>query len=194
MQEKIIVLEKEKIFENTIIKEGFFPLDTVILENIKKYSFEYDKDLAELNTSLKQIVCYIIYFFKDKLFFMQRSKKKEKALTHKFSIGIGGHLQKEDISKDEIFWFEREFNEEINYNDSYQVKLLGFINDNSDSIGEIHFGVVYAIQGDTPEISIKSELKSGKLISLDECLSYRKSTESWSKILLIHLTQNRSIR
>ena len=114
---------------------------------------------------------------------MERSPNaSEKKLKNKLSIGIGGHLNKNDLKKDIISWGMREFHEEVNYHDSFEIKLIGFINDESNDVGKLHLGIIYLMQAHNNKINIKSELKSGKLISLDECSKYYDQLEPWSQL------------
>lgn len=70
-KEKIIVVLKEKLFQNGVNQnQGFLSINSVLVETIKNTSFEYDRDLAEQNFAYKQIVSYAIYKYEDKFFLM----------------------------------------------------------------------------------------------------------------------------
>lgn len=85
---------------------------------------------------------------------------------------------------DEIFaWAEREFHEEIEYHGNLKITTLGLLNDDSNSVGRVHLGLVLLLQGDSPEIKIKSELQSGFLCQITACSEFLERMESWSQIV-----------
>lgn len=139
----------------------------------------------ELDTSYKQIIPYLVFSHEDRYFLMQRSSNQtESRLRNKFSLGIGGHIQQEDLKDNSIFsWAEREFHEEVDYKDTFTIEPLGILNDDATPVGQVHIGFVFLLKGTTPNIKVKSELKSGQLVSLDECKDYFSSMETWSQIV-----------
>jgi predicted NUDIX family phosphoesterase len=183
--ELIAVATKENIFKNIKYEEGFIPPNENIINNIVLHHTQLSRHLAELDYTQKQIVSYIIFVYQENIFLMERSKNScEQKLKNKFSLGIGGHLNKTDLQKDILLWGMREFNEEVNYTNDFRIELLGIINDESNDIGKLHLGIVYLMKACSSKITIKSELKSGKLISLAECLSYHDKLESWSQLVI----------
>jgi predicted NUDIX family phosphoesterase len=85
---------------------------------------------------------------------------------------------------------QREFNEEINYNGKISAKIVGLINDESTLVGQAHLGILILLQGDSPDITVKSELKSGKLVSLEECQTHFDNLEPWSQLVFNWLVEN----
>ena len=68
------------------------------------------------------------------------------------------------------------------------LKVLGYINDDSDSIGKVHFGILYLLEINGT-VQLKSpEFKKGKLLHINElekiCSSQNYEIENWSKIAL----------
>lgn len=192
LNEKIIVLKEAELLKNISWSENFFTHSKqIILKNILTYGQEYDKELAENDTGYKQLVAYMIYRYKGKIFVMQRDKKNS-CLDYKYSIGIGGHLTKDDIKKNFSLWGERELREEVAIKKAYKISFFGFINDNSNKIGKKHFGIVYLLEGNSPDISIASELKTGQLIQYSELDNIINKSESWS-LLLINALKKKKI-
>lgn len=79
----------------------------------------------------------------------------------------------------------RELFEELEIKSEVDVKLLGFINDDENEVGEVHIGVVYLISVDKEENvavletdTLEIEFATAEEISKDENL------EAWSKLLL----------
>ncbi len=155
------------------------------LEIIDKNKDFLPRNQMELNPTYKQIIPYLVFEHNGKYFLMQRqAKASEQRLKNKYSFGIGGHIRQEDIQNQNIIdWSKREFHEEIDYQDSFEVECLGILNDDSNAVGQVHVGFVFLLKGNSANIKIKSELQNGNLLSLEECESYYPSMESWSQIV-----------
>lgn len=171
---------------------GFVPADTEVLDTIRRNGFFADRSKVENDFSLKQIIPYIIFIKDGMLFTMRRLDKGGEARLHnKQSIGIGGHINHEDAEpiSDGL---SREFHEEVLYEGTFQPRLLGFINDDSDSVGKVHFGLAYAVEGDAPIYVREKVVLEGAMtrpgdINLD-------SLEKWSRIVLGALTNEPGFR
>ena len=140
----------------------------------------------ETDPQYKQIIPYLVFKHNDRYFLMQRqSKASEQRLKNKYTLGIGGHIRQEDMMSDDIFdWSRREFHEEVNYKGSFDIKPIGLLNDDTNEVGKVHLGLVLLLEGDSDAISVKSELKGGQLLTIDECESYYNSMETWSQLVL----------
>ena len=150
--------------------------------------------LMEQDPRYKQIIPYLIFTHGNRYFLMQRkATASEQRLKNKFSLGIGGHVRSEDVAgNDSLFdWARREFHEEINYSGTFSITTLGLLNDDSNPVGEVHIGLVLLLQGDSADISIKSELKSGFLATVDECTQHYDSMESWSQLVFDFLQKDK---
>lgn len=183
------------------------------LEIIKNNREFKARGLMEQDENYKQIIPYLIFKFADQLFLMQRATKaSEERLKNKFTLGIGGHVRELDLSNystareqnnsfhkssasasklsennsltGEIFaWAAREFHEEIKYTGNLNITTLGLLNDDANSVGRVHLGLVLLLQGDSAEISIKSELQTGFLCQVAACGEFLERMESWSQIV-----------
>lgn len=175
------------------------------LEIIKTQCQFKARGLMEQDENYKQIIPYLIFRFEDQLFLMQRADQaSEIRLKNKFTLGIGGHVRESDLKNfsnnsslnsnitDEIFaWATREFHEEIKYTGNLNITTLGLLNDDSNSVGRVHLGLVLLLQGDSPEIKIKSELQSGFLCQIAACGEFLERMESWSRIVFEEQWLNR---
>lgn len=184
--EQILVVKRSKLFQkiqawhgvNKDYTEEFLKL----IESEKEF---IPRAIAETDPSYKQIIPYLVFTTNDKYFLMQRrDKASEQRLKNKFSLGIGGHVRQEDISKGSIIdWARREFDEEINFEGNYNVTPLGIVNDDTNQVGEVHLGFAFLLTGNSDKISVKSELKSGNLYTKHECKGFYDSMESWSQLI-----------
>ena len=192
INEEILVVPTRKLF----LANSWQGINTINFENIIdtiKNDFTFmPRPHAETNFSYKQIIPYLIFTFNQKLFVMQRkSNASEQRLASKFSLGIGGHIREDDLQKDTIFdWALREFHEEVNYSGKLSYKKIGILNDDSSDVGKVHLGIIWLIQGDSDQISIKNEHKNGLLLSIEECNKLYENMENWSKICFNFLKTN----
>lgn len=188
--EKILVVPREKILEQTSFY-GFFPVNEFAdyLKKIKEYRKFMWRSEMEKDVSYKQIIPYLIFKFENKFFIMQRKgSASESRLKNKYSLGIGGHIRQEDIVGDDIFrWAKREFIEEVNYDGEIAIKPIGLVNDDTNTVGQVHLGFVILVCGNSSKISVKSELKNGQLVTLQECQDYYENMESWSQFVFDYL-------
>lgn len=185
--ELILVLKRSALFPENSAWHGLRSVDyasyTDLIQEHKEF---HPRSLMEQDPTFKQIIPYLIFKFEDRYFVMQRQAKASEArLQNKFSLGIGGHINEVDLVDGNIFnWARREFDEEVSYAENYTIEPLGILNDDSNAVGQVHVGFVYLLHGDSANIAIKSEHKSGELLTLDECIAKYDSMETWSQIVV----------
>ncbi len=183
--EKILVVKRDILFSDGILN-GIQKIDFESYQNLIEKNKEFLwRSKLETDINYKQIIPYIVFKHEDKLFLMQRKgSASEVRLQNKHSLGIGGHIRENDIAGQSIFdWAKREFAEEINYSGNLDIEPIGLLNDESNFVGQVHTGFVFLITGDSNNIKIRSELKSGKLLSFQECQEFYDQMENWSKIV-----------
>jgi predicted NUDIX family phosphoesterase len=183
--ENILVVKKEKLFaEHTV--QGLTPDIQPFLKAIDNHKEFLPRAAMEEDQTYKQIIPYLLFKYSDRYFLMQRrSDSSEQRLKNKFSLGIGGHMRQEDMQNSTtIFdWAKREFNEEVCYTGDFSIKTVGVLNDDSTPVGQVHLGLVLLIEGTHENISIRSELKSGQLLTVNQCKEYYPNMETWSQII-----------
>lgn len=202
-QERVMVVSRNDIFSLGIwhgIKTDDIQKYIGLISQKHKFIL---RSRTESDPSWQQIIPYLIFENSGKYFVMQRrGDHTDRRLANKFSIGIGGHINREDIEKIKdsegiggnkiMQWAKREFEEEVDYNGKFKAKFLGLINDDSNDVGLVHLGLVIKISGDSGNISIKDEHKSGSLESLSKIGTYYKHMETWSQIVYDHLNRERN--
>ncbi len=124
----------------------------------------------------------------------KRTKKgAEKRLHNLLSIGIGGHISISDIilNNDGIISQKstiekaqaREIDEEIEYPEIIEKKLLGLIYDNTDEVSRVHIGIGTLWYLEKPFVKIKeTELTECNFCHLKDLISYVDRMENWSRI------------
>ena|SRR3990167_8261277 len=184
-EEKVLVVKREYLFKDDAL-QGLGKVDfDAYLKIIKEKKEFLPRGKMETDPNYKQIIPYLIFVHEEKFFLMQRkSKASEARLQNKFTLGIGGHIREEDLNSDSIVdWAKREFHEEVNYSGNLEIEPMGLLNDDSNDVGKVHLGFVFLLKGDSAKISVKSELESGKLATLEECKMHEAQMETWSQLV-----------
>jgi len=188
--DELILVVPRAAFDGIDSWHGLIAADNAdYAELIEKNKEFLPRSHMETDPSYKQIIPYLIYTHDGKYFLMQRQPKaSETRLQSKYSLGIGGHIRQEDIQGADIAtWARREFEEEVVFNGSYTIEPLGLLNDDTNDVGKVHIGFVFLLHGNSADINVQEELKSGTLLTLDECKILYSSMETWSQIIVDYL-------
>ncbi len=182
MGKEALVVQRNVLFKDGEF-QGFMPFEerdfiSIILKN----HFYYARgEELENNRDLQQIIPYVwIVNQKSKKVFLYKrgfnankeaGEFREQRCMNKFSGGVGGHIDKdtEEGSSNPIEKaMARELMEEVVMTDYPVPKIVGYINDDADSIGKVHFGIVAIAETSGSVISRKSEgLSEGRFYSID---------------------------
>jgi predicted NUDIX family phosphoesterase len=194
--DKEILIVKRKIlflgkYFNGFLSKNKFNYKKIILKN---YEF-MKRGLAEKNLNYKQPIPYfIIINDQKKLFFayQRSSSHNEPRLKDKVSIGLGGHIEKLDTKGNNILYknINRELNEEIFFNENYIPEFLGYINDDKNPVGKVHFGLLYLIKTNEEFLYPKDrEIARCSLLNIKRLDDLIKESdfEGWSKIIIPEL-------
>ncbi len=192
--EEVLVVPRAQIFPDGAW-HGFIDTDLDrYLETISsKFEFRRRGDVED-DPSFQQIIPYVVFRNADRYFLTKRLKESsEKRLRHLYSLGVGGHINREDISERAdadpvIERLRREFEEEVVYEGQWTHRMIGLLNDDSNDVSRVHLAVVFEVTGDRPEIAIRETGKlDGELLSLEEMKIYYLDMESWSQLIYDHL-------
>jgi len=197
-EEQIMCFKKELLSEYSNQSKVFY--EESLLNRVLGNLQSIPRSVAEKNYDFKQIVVYVVIKSKDSyLTYRRTSKTQEDRLHHKYSIGIGGHVNIIDNSQLTLFDYDRkkgvllqavwrEVGEEINMESKIlnQPQLICFINDDSNDVGKVHFGTVWLLEISEPKVSMKGERGIGKIRFEDiSHLQAKKSYfEKWSQLLI----------
>lgn len=143
----------------------------------------------EDDPSHKQIIPYLIVRHGPRLFLFQRSAVGGEARLHgKYSIGVGGHINKSDVegAADVVgAGLKREFEEELVVSGRWQARRAGVLNDETNAVGRVHFGLVHIVVVDTADIAVKEpDVLAGRLADSSEVRALRDRMETWSQLIL----------
>ena len=184
------VLERVGMFQGINFKWDKY-INNIMLPDVIR--FKYRNEVEE-DPSFKQIIPYVIIESGGNVLHYTRGKQSgEKRLVSKESIGIGGHVCDKD---DSIFhnelnhmWeiyktaLEREVFEEINIETTYQEKIIAVLNDDSDSVGQVHFGIIHLWRLEKPSVSKREQkITQIEFMKPEELLKRTNLLENWSSI------------
>src|SRR3989339_251075 len=155
--EKVMVVARNDLFGDGV-------WHGIKTENLRKYIKLINskhkfllRAQVEEDAKWQQIIPYLIFENGGCFFLMKRkTNHTDRRLSNMYSLGIGGHINEEDIIKSTksiqgeaqiMSWAKREFKEEIDYKDKYSTGFVGLINDDSNDVGLVHLGLVIRIRG-----------------------------------------------
>jgi len=197
-EEHIVKKEKVMVFNSSIIKNNYNfqgvvsgeDVETISSEVFKPQNLLYiDRDVAEKDFNYKQIIPYCIFTKGDLVFVYERSKSGSETRLHNLlSIGVGGHINPCDGNNVEAVnsACKREIMEEVSFLTEDQITPIALINDDSDEVNSVHFGVVYHIKlnQDSIFIPVDKALSNGTFKTFDELLLDESRIEKWSKLVI----------
>lgn len=105
---------------------------------------------AEQDPACKQIIPYQLFVCSDRFFVYQRGGGVgEQRLSGRCSLGIGGHINRQDANAPSLCMAAyrnamlRERHEELICSPEIEDRFIGWINDDSDPVGQVHLGAVH---------------------------------------------------
>lgn len=199
MKLKIMVVENKKLFSKYSRETKFYPWSEYDFEKNILEDHEYmERGIAENNYNYKQPIPYgVVVNSKNEIFVYTRwwkdSNAWEERMYWTISIWVWGHLDYVDKGENLLKeWLIREIEEEIGIKkeEILGVKNIWYINNESNSVNKVHFGIAYVINigGEVPVKLLDWELEKGDFLSIQEferrCSLKKYDIEPWSKLLL----------
>ncbi len=194
-----MVIPAKEVFLFVEKKNGLLPANQNLLDHINSNYQWMVRGEAEENPEFKQPIPYgVLINSQGEVFLYKRwgkgSTAGEKRLHEKLSIWVGWHVEKKDVegSKNPLtLTFQRELEEEIGLKsqDIDEIKLIGFVNDDSNEVGRVHLGIVFLVKvkDDFKPVMSDGELQSGEFTfphKIKEILKEWGDMETWSQIIL----------
>jgi predicted NUDIX family phosphoesterase len=191
LQENVLVITRS-LFEELGAFQGlnFEPERYLRALLSRGNNFFLPRSAAENDPSYKQIIPYAIIAHNNRVLHYVRGKKAgEQRLVAKGSIGIGGHMNDADESL--FAWdqeayragVEREVNEEIRIQTTYDDRAVALLNDDSTEVGRVHLGIVHILRLDESKVEKRETMITNlQFLSQEELLARRDSLETWSQL------------
>jgi predicted NUDIX family phosphoesterase len=171
------------------------------LARLSEHGFFVERARAERTPAWKQVIPYCVVTSGERILLTKRRAKGGEARLHdKLSIGVGGHINPVDrVDGTDLDGTDlvlaaarREIAEELEVRGEYELELLGYLNDDSNPVGAVHVGLVFAART-TGSVRIREEdVLEGQLVVPAELHASRSSDanlETWSSILIAHLDE-----
>jgi predicted NUDIX family phosphoesterase len=164
-----------------------------LILNPKNHTYLKRKE-AETNPAYKQLIPYAVLHCGSDVFVYRRGKLQgEKRLHGNYSLGIGGHISVTDPALFGATYEEglkREIKEEVLIETNFKQRLVGLLNDDTNEVGKVHFGVVHALTLDKPMVKPKEKsINETKFLNISELQKEIDGFENWSKICIQHIQQ-----
>ncbi len=143
---------------------------------------------VEDDPSLKQVIPYLLLRDGPRIFLMKRTKAGgDERLHDRYTIGIGGHVNPGDA--DVLGGLSREWREEIAADFVPEFTPLGLLNDDSNPVGAVHLGLVYAADAAGRPVAIRETHKlSGSFVEMNLVADVADKLETWSALLFDFLS------
>ena len=194
--EQVLVVRREDIFPDGawhgFVTENLDRHQRVIRE---RHDFR-PRSEVENDPTYQQIIPYVVFRHRDRFFLTHRLRaSSERRLRKQYSLGVGGHINRGDIGAGDpiLDGLKREWEEEVVYDGKFEARLLGFLNEDSSPVSKVHLGVVFLVDGDSPNIRIRETDKlAGELLTLEEMRMFYLAMESWSQIVYDRLVAEES--
>lgn len=194
--EQVLCVRRDDIFPDGawhgFVTENLERHQSVIREN---YQFKPRAEVED-DPTFQQIIPYVVFRHGDRYLLTHRLRaSSEKRLRKQFSLGVGGHINPGDLDGGDpiLDGLKREWAEEVVYHGRFEARLLGLLNEESSPVSRVHLGVVFLVDGDSPDIQIRETDKlAGELLSLDEMRIHFLEMESWSQLVYERLRTDAS--
>ncbi len=195
---EVMVIDIDILFAKQDPFHGIIPAEKFDFNKLILEKFTWmDRKKAEQDPTYKQPIGYLVIYNprRQEIFAYKRSKanrgSEERRLRDKWSCGVGGHIEREDDTSANPIYSStlRELQEEVGIKDAGSLQVLGYINDDSEPVGRVHFGILYLLTVDYDEITPKTpEMSEGGLVSIrafeEKCNSGKEHVEGWSEIVI----------
>jgi len=161
------------------------------LGRAKERGFFMERRFAEEDSSFKQLIPYTIVRRGNEVLLLQRSKRGgDSRLHNKLSIGVGGHINPIDAEHDDVLaaCACREIDEEIDLGGEVKPRPVGIINDDSNAVGSVHFGVVHVVDAGRADVAVReTELLTARFVAVEELGRLAQdpdvNMETWSRLI-----------
>ena len=187
--ERVLVLPRQQVPGGSDFS-GVRPADDADLRALRQAVATHgrflERPVAEESPEWKQLIPYVVVRDGEDVFLMERTDAGGDARLHrKASIGVGGHLNPVDEGEDPLMvGLAREWSEELSADWEPEYRLAGMLNDDSNSVGAVHIGVVFEVQANGRPVAVRETHKlSGRFVPPGEVAASWERMETWSQLV-----------
>lgn len=192
MEELVFALPTDVLWELITYKEvGFIKGNSKILQRIIQNGLFRKRSELEEDPSYKQIIPYAILSNENSYYLFKRlSGQTEKRLHNKFTLGVGGHMNprnsKEPKEQYLINELKRELFEEVKLLNAClieNIEFIGFINDDTISVGKVHIGLLFDIHVSNKDVVVnETDKMTAEWIEKSNLAEFYEGLETWTQI------------
>lgn len=189
MREVVLFVERKDLEGWGCFDHGFHADSNGTYQRItSKHAFA-ERSALEEDPTRKQIIPYVVISDGIRFFVTARKKAQTEARLHgKLSIGVGGHIGEIDVRDESDIiraGMMRELHEELRIDCTANPEFQGFLNDDTNPVGQVHLGAVFFAIASSENISVRETLKmEGFWMDVDEIMAERDRLETWSSLVL----------
>lgn len=189
LDEHILVVPREELFW----RGGFRGVDTdglgEYLARIRLQGIFRRRGDVEDDPALKQIIPYLVVHSGGRYLLLRRTRAGGESRLHDlYSIGVGGHIVREDVdgATDVIAaGLRRELEEELLIDGDWSARPVGVLNDDANRVGQVHFGLVHLVDVPSGQVAIReTERLTGRLAPPGEIRAVYAEMETWSQLVV----------
>jgi len=176
---------------------GFRPADEAFRQVLLDPAYLGYRPRGEVETdpSFKQLIPYVVLRCAGELFHYTRgSTGTEARLRARRSVGLGGHITREDGPPAADAYragMLRELAEEVEIRGPWTERPLGFIYDGRTPVGQVHVGIVHLIELEEPLVwPREAAIDEAGFAPFRDLLRKRDEFETWSQFVLEELARN----
>jgi predicted NUDIX family phosphoesterase len=202
LDELVFAIPTAKLWDLISYKEqGLIPGNLDVLNKIVQNGLFRKRNELEEDSSFKQIIPYAIIsyiepepigFPKNQSFYLYKrtSNQREKRLHNQMTIGVGGHMNPRNVMDPNeqylIDELKRELFEEVKLINGCFIKgidFIGFINDDTISVGRVHIGLLYHVQVSNKDVTVnETDKMTAEWIDKSDLTEFYEEMETWTKI------------
>jgi predicted NUDIX family phosphoesterase len=188
MTERVLVLPRDAVPGGCDF-HGIRAADTSTLEALRaavaREGRYLERPIAEDDPTHKQLIPYVVVRDGARVFLMERTDAGgDRRLHGKASIGVGGHLNPVDEGEDALMaGLRREWAEELAAAWTPDFRLVGLLNDDSNPVGAVHLGVVFAVEAEGRAVDVREQDKlTGAFVLPGAVRAAWDRLETWSQL------------
>lgn len=198
--ELVLTVPRLALTSQGIGADGIYPFQLGLLNHIKPEFHDRNlidnktDEMVEFGLKNPQLISYFVLRDCHEKIFAYRRKGKEKGLFGKWSIGVGGHIDKADMihSSDTVavianLSFNRELKEEVNLQKRDVLTPPRLIATLADKTSMVHVGYTQALLVEPKELVYEpAEFNQVMWMTKSEMVEFAKENEfeTWSQMLI----------
>ena len=158
--------------------------------------FFLPREQAEYDSTMKQIIPYVLLRRGGAYFLLRRLKKQTETRLHdKLSLGVGGHINPtEEAAADPLeAGLRRELAEEVDVPRVLSLTCVGVLNETTGGVSDYHAALVYVLETDGEVTVRETEKMSGTWATPDQLEAVRDQLETWSQLALDAVIYGKSL-